>query len=135
MLNKSNLDIAYELISGRGEAVSFKEIWEEVVRVQEYDEAAAARMIGQFYTNLSMDGRFVTLGENVWDLRNRHTFEKVHIDMNDVYRDVETSSDEEVDEEEAEYNKLLDEEDHRDEYDEETDEELNKDSDSDDSEF
>ena len=40
-------------------------------------------------TQLTLDGRFVTLGENVWDLRIRHTFDKVHIDMNEVYSDDE----------------------------------------------
>ena len=39
-------------------------------------------------------GRFVTLGENTWDLRSRHTFDKVHIDMNDVYSDVDSESEE-----------------------------------------
>ena len=107
MSEKSNLDIAFDLIVNTGKEVSFKEIWEEVIRVQGYDEETAKRLMGQFYTNLSLDGRFVTLGDNKWDLRSRHTFDKVHIDMNDVYSDVETTSDEDVDEEDVEYNKML----------------------------
>lgn len=107
MSAKSNLDVAFDLLLSRQEAVSFKEIWEEVCRVQGYDDAYASHLIGQFYTNLSVDGRFVTLGENVWDLRLRHTFDKVHIDMNEVYHDVEAESDEDGDEEEAEYNSIL----------------------------
>ncbi len=107
MSEKSNLDVAFDLIVNTGKEVSFKEIWEEVIRVQGYDEEIAKRLMGQFYTNLSLDGRFVTLGDNKWDLRSRHTFDKVHIDMNDVYSDVETTSDEDVDEEDVEYNKML----------------------------
>ena len=58
-----------------------------------------------------MDGRFVTLGENKWDLRSRHTFDKTHIDMKDVYSEVEISDDDvEEDEDEKEYNKVLEEE-------------------------
>ena len=127
MSNKSNLDVAYELIVRAEGPVDFKTIWEEVVSVQELDPLTARKSIGQFYTNLSLDGRFVTLGENVWDLRERHTFDKVHIDMNDVYRDVETTQ--EIDEEEEEYNKILDGE-KDDEYDDE-DQEDNSDDDSD----
>ena len=127
MSNKSNLDVAYELIVRAEGPVDFKTIWEEVVSVQELDPLSARKSIGQFYTNLSLDGRFVTLGENVWDLRERHTFDKVHIDMNDVYRDVETTQ--EIDEEEEEYNKILDGE-KDDEYDDE-DQEDNSDDDSD----
>lgn len=107
MSGKSNLDVAFDLIVNTRKEVSFKEIWEEVIRVQGYDEETAKRLMGQFYTNLSLDGRFVTLGDNKWDLRSRHTFDKVHIDMNDVYSDVETTSDEDVDEEDVEYNKML----------------------------
>ena len=107
MSGKSNLDVAFDLIVNTGKEVSFKEIWEEVIRVQGYDEETAKRLMGQFYTNLSLDSRFVTLGDNKWDLRSRHTFDKVHIDMNDVYSDVETTSDEDVDEEDVEYNKML----------------------------
>ena len=108
MSGKSNLDVAFDLIVKTGKEVSFKDIWNEIVSVQGYDEETAKRLMGQFYTNLSLDGRFVTLGDNTWDLRSRHTFDKVHIDMNDVYSDVETVSEEDVDEEEVEYNKILD---------------------------
>ena len=94
MTNESNIEVAYRFISAHSEPVSFSEIWEEVLRVQGFSEAEAAEQIGRFYTNLSLDGRFVTLGENTWDLRSRHTFDKVHIDMNDVYSDVDSESEE-----------------------------------------
>ena len=65
--------------------------------------------MSSFYTNLLLDGRFVTLGENQWDLRSRHTFDKVHIDMKDVYSDVETEDDDtEENEEEEAYNHAFD---------------------------
>ena len=59
-----------------------------------------------------LDGRFVTLGENQWDLRVRHKYESVHIDMSEVYSDVETyDEDSEEEEEEAEYNSAFEDED------------------------
>ena len=134
MSEKSNLDVAFDLINKEGKEVSFKDIWAEITRVQGFDEETSKRLMGQFYTNLSLDGRFVTLGDNKWDLRSRHTFDKVHIDMNDVYTDVETVSEEDVDEEEVEYNKILDgDSDSEEENEEEEDEE--KAEDSEDSEF
>ena len=53
--------------------------------------------ISFFYTNLTLDGRFVNVGENKWDLRERVTFDKVHVDMNEFYADVEETSDEDED--------------------------------------
>ena len=48
-----------------------------------------------FYTNITLDGRFITVGENRWDLRSRHKFDEVHIDMNDIYADDEEDASEE----------------------------------------
>jgi len=103
------LDFAYEVIS-QAEAlpISFKELWEKVFKKAGLTKEEAKHQISRFYTNLSLDGRFVALTDNFWDLRSNHTFDKVHIDMNDVYTDVETSGEE--DEEEAEYLEILDEE-------------------------
>ena len=51
-----------------------------------------------FYTNITLDGRFITVGENNWDLRSRHKFSDVHIDMNDIYADDEEEVSEELEE-------------------------------------
>ncbi len=108
MINKSMLDIAYDILAAKNAPIAFKEMWDTIVKTQELSEEEGRKKISRFYTNLSLDGRFVTLGENMWDLRSHHTFDKVHIDMNDVYRDVETISDD--DEEEKEYIEMLDKE-------------------------
>lgn len=89
-MTKSLLDYAYEFVSKQKEPVSFEALWAYVVKESGLDEETAKARVSRFYTNLILDGRFVTLGENTWDLRSRHTFDKVHIDMQDVYRDVET---------------------------------------------
>lgn len=105
---RSLLDLAYDCVSQSKDQVSFKDLWAYVVEKAGLDEETAAKRISSFYTNLMLDGRFVTLGENQWDLRSRHTFDKVHIDMKDVYSDVEASDDdEEEDEEDKEYNKAF----------------------------
>ncbi len=120
---KSLLDLAYDYVSQSKGQVSFKDLWAYVVEKAGLDEETAAKRVSSFYTNLMLDGRFVTLGENQWDLRSRHTFDKVHIDMKDVYSDVETSDDdEEEDEEDKEYNKVFETKEN-DEFDEEDSEE------------
>ena len=101
-MNKlSNIEVAYNFVVAHNEPVAFADIWAEVTKVQGLTEEEAADQIGRFYTNLGLDGRFVTLGENTWDLRSRHTFDKVHIDMNDIYAEEdedEISEDEEANE-------------------------------------
>ena len=104
-MGKSLLDYAYDFLSRNKGQANFKELWAYVCKEAGLDEETAAKRVSSFYTNLMLDGRFVTLGENEWDLRVRHKFEKVHIDMSEVYSDVEaTDEDSEEEEEEAEYN-------------------------------
>lgn len=111
-MSKSLIEYAYEFVSKHKESVNFKEIWEYVKKEAGLSEEQANKKVGQFFTNMMLDGRFITLGENEWDLRERHVFDKVHIDMRDVYSDVQTSDDdiEEKDEEEKEYNKVFEDE-------------------------
>jgi len=108
---KSLLDHAYDYLCSKPQSVSFAEMWDYIKNAAGLTEEQAADKVSHLYTNLMLDGRFVTLGENQWDLRVRHTFDKVHIDMKDVYSDVETVDDDLEDEEdEKEYNSAFEEE-------------------------
>ena len=110
-MSKSLLDYAYDYVSTQKQQSKFQDIWDYCVKEAGLGEEEAKAKVSRFYTNLMLDGRFVTLGENEWDLRSRHKFEKVHIDMSEVYSDVETFDDDsEEEEEEAEYNKAFEEE-------------------------
>ena len=109
---KSLLDYAYDYVSGQSQQSKFEDIWAYCVQEAGLSKEEADAKVSRFYTNLMLDGRFVTLGENEWDLRVRHKFEKVHIDMSEVYSDVETyDEDSEEEEEEAEYNSAFEDED------------------------
>ena len=59
--------------------------------------------ISFFYTNLTLDGRFVNVGDNKWNLRERVTFDKVHIDMNEIYVDDEEEISEDSEDSKDEY--------------------------------
>lgn len=109
-MSKSLIEHAYDFVSKHKDAVNFKDIWEYVVKEAGLSEEVANKKVGQFFTNMMLDGRFITLGENEWDLRERHVFDKVHIDMRDVYSDVQTSDNDIEEEEEEEYNKVFEEE-------------------------
>lgn len=105
MQEKSLLDYGYDVLTGKNEPVKFIDLFNEVISVSglELTDDEKKRRMSKFYTQLSLDGRFITLTDNYWDLRSRHVFEQVHLDMIDAYSD----EDEEIDEEEE---KLLKEE-------------------------
>lgn len=101
------LELAHEFLDSKPKSVTFKQIWAYVVKQKGFSEEEANKKVSSFYTSLLLDGRFVTLGENKWDLRSRHTFDKVHIDMKDVYSDMDTSDSDSEEVEEEEYNKTF----------------------------
>jgi len=90
--NESMVDVAFSVLTDVGSTVKFKDLYNSVCEKLELSEEEKADRISNFYTNLSLDGRFVTLGENEWDLRSRQKYEKVHIDMNDVYSDIDNET-------------------------------------------
>ena len=114
MMNKSNLDVAYEIVKGV-DSISFKALWNAVAQAQNFSEEEKATKVGKFYTNLILDGRFVNLGDNVWDLRERNTFDKVHIDMSECYSEDEEDLDPEDLQEEKEAEGIVDDETENDE--------------------
>ena len=90
--NESMVNVAYGVLVDAGTTVKFKDLYNSVCEKLELSEEEKDEKISLFYTNLSLDGRFVTLGENEWDLRSRQKYEKVHIDMNDVYSDIDNET-------------------------------------------
>lgn len=101
---ESKTDIAYRLLSKKKKERGFYELWEDVkselAKVREPEELENIDDdISFFYTNLTLDGRFVNVGDNKWNLRERVTFDKVDIDMSDIYMDEEEESEEEENDE------------------------------------
>ena len=129
MFKRSMVEVGYELLVKKQGPQKFNKFWQEVSEVLGLDEYESNENISAFYTNLTLDERFVLLEDNTWDLRERQSFERVHIDMNDVYSEIdeeekELKEDEEVEDEEfEEYVEETEKEKVEDEEDEEGEEE------------
>ncbi len=130
MLKRSMVEVGYELLDKKQGPQKFNKFWNEVSEVLGLDEAEAEQYVSDFYTNLSLDERFVLLEDNTWDLRDRQSFDKVHIDMNDIYTEIDEEEKElKEDEEEeddsytGEYNELDEEKEEKEDEEEEDEEE------------
>lgn len=71
-INKSELsmvEVAHAILEAKNEVLDFNQL---LVEIQEYmelsDEALESRMT-RFYTDLNIDGSFISLGDNRWGLR------------------------------------------------------------------
>ncbi|WP_249029150.1 DNA-directed RNA polymerase subunit delta [Tannockella kyphosi] len=89
MNNKSMVDVAFELMSAKKKPMAFQKLFTEITEIKGFTPEEHDEKISLFYTNITLDGRFITVGENQWDLRSRHNFAAVHIDMNDIYAEEE----------------------------------------------
>lgn len=87
-MTKSMLDLAFEVLTAKKKSLTFKEIWQYV---QKETDDKATLQIGRFYKLLTLDGRFVALGSNKWDLKSRYTFKELYDDARGVFREVDAN--------------------------------------------
>jgi DNA-directed RNA polymerase subunit delta len=83
---KSMLELAHEFIVSKKKAVTFKDIWQYIQKQTDEKESI---QLGRFYKLITLDGRFVALGSNKWDLKERYTFKELYDDARGVFREVE----------------------------------------------
>lgn len=74
---KSMADVAYDYLANQKKAIAFKELWSEVSSVTGIGDDRVA----SFYSDLSIDGRFVQLDGNKWDLKQHLKFEDTQINL------------------------------------------------------
>lgn len=98
--NESMVDVAYSVLKDGNVTMNFVDLYNEVLKRIEVSVEDGKKLVANFYTNLSLDGRFVDLKNNEWGLRERETYDKVHIDMNDVYSDIDEETEGNTDVEE-----------------------------------
>ncbi len=73
----SMLEVAYEIFIGRKDAITFNELVDEVAKTLKLSEEELSTRISQFYTDINIDGRFITLGDNRWGLRTWYPYEQI----------------------------------------------------------
>lgn len=79
-INKNELsmvEVAHAILEEKNEVLDFNQL---LVEIQEYmelsDEALEARM-ARFYTDLNIDGSFISLGDNRWGLRDWYPIDSI----------------------------------------------------------
>jgi len=93
-------DIANLLIEEQGK-MNTLEIFKEIVSLLELPSSVLETKIGDFYTSLATDKRFVLL-DGAWDLRSRHTSDKVVMKVEEEDEEIDDIKEEEMEEVEEE---------------------------------
>ena len=118
----SNKDIAALILENSKRTINTADLYKKIMKLLDLPESSFESKIADFYTSLSTDKRFILLDNGKWDLRNRHTSDKVVKVVTDDEDEEEEEEDTTTQVEEIEEDNYDDNDDE--DYDEDTNEEL-----------
>jgi DNA-directed RNA polymerase subunit delta len=65
----SLIEMAYEYLKNSKQPIAFMDLVNEIAAAAGFTEEEIRARLAQFYTDVNIDGRFLSLGENRWGLR------------------------------------------------------------------
>jgi DNA-directed RNA polymerase subunit delta len=71
------IEIANVLLIEKKEAIDFKVMMDKIQKLLGLSDAEVSEKMGQFYTDLNVDGRFISIGDNRWGLKGWYPVEQV----------------------------------------------------------
>ena len=77
--NLSYKDITFMILDKEKKGINTLDLFTKIVTTLELPSSTIENKIGDYYTSLATDKRFI-LVDGVWDLRKRHTSDKVIVD-------------------------------------------------------
>lgn len=78
----SNKDITNLLLEEKGRQ-NTAELFNQIIALLELPKSTFDAKIGDYFTSLTTDKRFLLLEDGTWDLRNRHTVDKIKTEEDD----------------------------------------------------
>ena len=121
----SNKDITNLILEDSKKSINTADLFKKIIKLLDLPESCFENKIADYYTSLATDKRFLLLEDGTWDLRSRHTSDKVvKVTDDDDDEEVEIKEDEEEEEDDESLSEdSYDDTDDTD-YDDDTNEEL-----------
>ena len=96
----SNKDITFNLLENSKKTINTADLFNEILKLLELPSSEFDKKIGDYYTALATDKRFILLDDGTWDLRSRHTSDKVKTISEEDEEDENDMEDEDIEEDE-----------------------------------
>lgn len=77
--NMSYKDMTFLILEKEKKGINTLELFTKIVNILELPASTIENKIGDYYTSLTTDKRFILI-DGIWDLRKRHTSDKVIVD-------------------------------------------------------
>ena len=107
VVNMSYKDITYLLLEKENKGINTLDLFTKIINLLELPDNTIDTKIADYYTSLTTDKRFLMV-DGLWDLRNRHTSDKVLTSLDE--EDEEDINEEEIEENEEDEEPNFDEE-------------------------
>lgn len=72
----SMIELASVILFDKKKAMDFRDIFKKIADLKGFSDEEKEAKITQFYTDLNIDGRFMTTGSNLWGLKRWYTVEQ-----------------------------------------------------------
>lgn len=76
VLEMPMVDLAFELLKAANKPYHYKDLIGEIAKVRGLNESELTRVIAQVYTEINIDGRFASVGNQMWGLKRWYPVEK-----------------------------------------------------------
>ncbi|MBL1230583.1 DNA-directed RNA polymerase subunit delta [Enterococcus sp. BWB1-3] len=79
-LNKNELsmiEVAHAILEQKGDVMDFSDLVNQIQNYLEKSDSEIRDSLAQFYTDLNIDGSFISLGDNRWGLRSWYPIDSI----------------------------------------------------------
>ncbi len=73
----SMIEVAHAILSQNGDVMAFADLINKIPGVLGTSDQEIRDRLAQFYTDLNVDGSFISLGDNLWGLRSWYPFDSI----------------------------------------------------------
>lgn len=94
----SHKDISFYILEKSKKPINTADLFKQIIELLELPKSYFDKKIGDYYTSLATDKRFILLEDGTWDLKSRHSSDKVvkFVDEEDEDDDEEETKEEVV---------------------------------------
>lgn len=73
----SMIEVARAILNQKGDVIAFADLTNEIQQFLGKSDEEIRDRLPQFYTDLNIDGSFISLGDNLWGLRSWYPYESI----------------------------------------------------------
>lgn len=83
----SMIEVAHAILEQRGDVMDFSDLVNQIQTYLGKADSTIREDLAQFYTDLNIDGSFISLGENRWGLRSWYPIDSIDEEVSHIEED------------------------------------------------